>query len=530
MIHQPLMLKRLLLISLIASTLVLAPATSALACSCAALSPAEDLARFDVAFVGSLVERPPSSGSYEEEAPYVFEVDTWVKGDLGSEIIVFSPNQGSACGFEAALGERVGVMARVVDGRPLGGLCTTVDADLLLAGESPLALDGSGPPVFLVAGWAGPARLMLLDASGGLLTLVGEENESLNGLALCPGSETLVELVNDELVVRTTADLEELRRVDLDDLPYEVGVPSIWCRDERGETLWLATEEWSEKTGITYRLFDADNLDSPPLDGDYGWVEVGIDYAVAGEGHRGERIWRVDLNSRERTVLHEIPVEAGDSTPDGRGWMDPSGQQVMIAQWQWRDDSGGSTTFFLYDVATGDLLWESEVLPTADGMGWIDDTTFMASSHPDIDSDEVDYLTIDTESAEITHLDSVPGWRTLRVGDQLAGVMGASLQIMPLSGGDTTRLRILPSEAHRLVAVLDADAAITPTTATPTPITPTTSPNDDPSPVVEPGPEATAEIPDNGTTLPWLGIVATVTLLIALAAGAIRYRGSGRRT
>lgn len=48
------------------------------------------------------------------------------------------------------------------------------------------------------------------------------------------------------------------------------------------------------------------------------------------------------------------------------------------------------------------------------------------------------------------------------------------------------------------------------TTTTATTATPATNPIDDPAPTTKPGPEATAEI--------------------AMVAGAIRYRGSDRRT
>lgn len=522
-----LMVKRFLLLSLIASFLVLAPAAPASACSCAALEPAEDLARFDIAFVGRLVERPASGGSYEENAAYTFEVETWVKGGSGAEIIVFSPNQGSACGFETPIGERVGVLARVENGKAMGGLCTTVDADLLLAGDRPLVIDGAGPPAFLVTGRDGAARLMLLDASGGLLATVGEDDESLNGFSLCPGSESLVELVNDDLVVRTTAGLEEVRRVDLDDLPSRVGVSVISCRDERGEKVLLATEEWSEETGNVFRLFDADDMDSPLLEGGYGWLDVGVDHAVGGEWPTGERIWRIDLDSRERSLLHKIPVEAGDSSPDGRGWIDPSGQRVMIAQWRWNDAVGGFSQLFLYELKTGGLLWQSDTLPTSDGIGWIDATTFLASSYPDIDSDEVNYLLIDTGSDEMVHLDGVPGWKPLRVGDHLVGVTGAKLQIMPLTGGETTDLRLLPSEGHHLVAVLDADATLTPTTTTSK--APTTNPNNDPASATESGPEAAAETSDSDTTLPWPGIAVAAAIAVAMIVGVIRYRRSDRR-
>ncbi len=513
-------MKRLVLVCLIASVLVTAPAGVASACSCATLEPAEALAFHDAAFVGRLVERPSSDGPYREDAPYVFEVETWVKDDLGSEIVVYAPNQGSACGFEAAIGERVGVLVMVSGGKARGGLCSTVDADLLLAGDQPYAIDGSGQPSFLVAGYEGSARLMLLDSSGGLLTTVGEDGESLNGLAMCPGGGSFVEMVNDQLVVRTVSDLEEVRRVDLDGLPYEVAVPRIWCRDQHGAEVWLSTDSWSEETGIAFELLDAANLDEPLFEGGYGWLEVGDAYAVAGEGPTGELIWRIDLQSGQRSVLHEVPVEAGDSPPSGRGWMDPSGQSVMITQWRYRDGTGGSTKLFLYAVDSGQLLWESETLPTGDGVGWVDDSSFLVSSYLEMDGEHVEYLLINTEDHEIVLLDDVPGWRTLRVGDKLAGVSDASLQVIPLTGGEPASLRLLPTEAHRLVAVLDADATITPRAQSAPSVVETVET------AAGPAPEGDQSTPRNQ----WPWAVASGAILAALALALPRYRNRRRAT
>ena len=405
-----------------ASMLVVTGGDEASACSCYALQPAEAVAEFDAAFVGRMVDRPTSGMPFTEEAEYRFEVDEWVKGGLGSDLVVFAPNQGSACGFEVPLGERVGVLLTVVNGKAKGNLCTTVDADLLLAGEQPLALDGSGPPVFLIAGYGGAARLMVLDAGGGLLATVGDEEGSLNGLALCPGGVLLVELVNDQLVVRSTSDLSEIRRVGTDDLPYRVAVPQIWCRDSGGQTIWVAADEWTEETGTIYRLLRADDLEQPILEGNFGWLDLGNDYAVAGEGPTGETIWRIHLETGERTVLHEIPVEMGDAPPSGLGWVDPAGERVLIAQWRYRDDSGGHTMLFLYGLDDGDLLWRSKTLPTADGVGWIDDTRFLAESWPDMNSEIPESLLIDTAAFEISVVDRSPGWQSYRVGDWLASV------------------------------------------------------------------------------------------------------------
>ncbi len=466
------MLKRLLAIALVACVLVVTRAGEASACSCASLQPADALADFDAAFVGTLVDSPsPMAG--DQRAPYTFEVEKWVKGDLGTEVVVFAPSQGAACGFEAPVGERVGVFVTIEGETPTGSLCTMVDPDLLLAGDLPFELDGSGPALFLVAGYSGRARLMLLDAEGGLLAMVGNDGENLHGLTTCPGSALFVEMVNDQLVVRSTADLSEIRRVDLHGLPFEVGVPRIWCRDPAATSLWLATEEWTEENGTVYQVVDADNLDVPILEGEFGWLDLGVDFAVAGIGPTAETIVRIDLQSKEATLLHKIPVDPGDSEPSGRGWVNPAGDRVIIAQWRYRDGLGGSTTFYLYDLTTGQPIWQSPGLPTSDGIGWVDDTKFVAYSYPDMNVDLVDNLMIDTETLEITHIADLPGYRTLRTGDQLVGVTGATLNVMSIATGELTPLRVMPSEIHSLAAVLDQTATVV--TTAPSVVTTTTS-------------------------------------------------------
>jgi hypothetical protein len=512
------MLKRLVAIGLVGCVLVVTRAGEASACSCASLQPADALADYDAAFVGTLVASP-SPTTFVERAPYTFAVEKWVKGDLGTVVVVFAPSQGGACGFEAPAGERVGVFVTIEGETPTGSLCTMVDPDLLLAGDLPFELDGTGPPLFLVAGYTGRARLMLLDAKGGLLTMVGNEGENLHGLTICPGSALFVEMVNDQLVVRSTADLSEIRRVDLHGLPFEVGVPRIWCRDPAAASLWLATDEWTEENGTVYQLVDADNLDVPILEGEFGWLDLGVDFAVAGIGPTAETIVRIDLESKEETLLHKIPVDPGDSEPSGRGWVNPAGDRVIITQWRYRDGLGGSTTIYLYDLPTGQLLWQSHGLPTADGIGWVDDTKFLAYSYPDMNADEVDNLMIDSETLEITDLADLPGYRTLRIGDQLVGVTGATLNVMSIATGEMSPVRVMPSETHGLVAVLDQTATVA--TTSPAVVTTTTS-------------AASPEVSTNPTDsrsplLTWPGLLAAPVAFAAIVSLALLYRRPRRR-
>ena len=508
--------KRLLVIGLIATVLVVTRAGEASACSCASLTPSVALEEADAAFVGTLIDRPDSETTFVEDAPYTFEVETWVKGEFGSEVVVHAPNQGSACGIEAPVGDRVGLFLTEENGELSSSLCAMVDPDLLLAGDSPMAIDGTGPPVFLVAGYDGPARLMLVDANGGLVAAIGAEGESMNGLAMCPGTDRFVELMNDELVVRSTIDLTDIRHVDLDNLPYEKAVPKIWCRDESGDTMWLSVDGWTEGGGSMIRLVDAEDLDRPILEGPYGWLEVGNGFAVGGEGPTARNIWRIDLDSAERALLHETPMNPGDSEPSAMAWVDPTGDRVVVAEWRYRDDTGGSSTFFLYDLTSGELLWQTETMATADGIGWVDDHTFAAYSYPDMNSDAVDTLLIDTTSETIAHLPAAPGWQLFRVGEDLSGVTGAHLNVMPIEGGPVAELRLLPSEMHHLAAVLQPEAEIAGTTV----VAEVAPPVDEEAATDSESPQMIE------TPLPWPVISAAAALILAALVGMFLWRRS----
>lgn len=517
--------KRLLVLALVIGHLLLLRAGEAAACSCMPIEPATAVAEFDAAFVGSLTARPSSGMPFDERSEFQFAVEQWVKGDLGSDITVLAPNQGSACGFEAPLGMRVGVLLTVSNGELHGNLCTTVDADLLLAGDRPLTFDGSGAPAFLIAGPHGSTRLMLLDAEGGLLATAPDEEGWLHHVALCPAGQVMVELVEDRLVVRSTSDLSEIRRIDLDGLPYEVAVPGLWCRDPAGDSIWLGTETWDSEGGSTYRLVDAEDRSTPIIVGPYAWLDVGVDHVVAVEGVERPRVWRIPIDGTERSVLHEVPDVAGESPPGVNVWVDPTGASVMVGEWRYGDEEGGRTHFVLYDLAEGTRRWESDSLPTADGIGWADDTHFLASAYPDIDSDEVVHLLIDTVAGALEELVATPGWRSLLAGNSLVGVRSSMLSSMPTATAVVTPMRLLPSASHRLVAVLDRSASPAPTSTTSVPPTteaPTTSATS--STTTQP---VAASIPD--TTGGSGAIVGYTVAGLALALGAALITAARRR-
>ena len=136
-------LARLFLVVLLAGGVVVSAGEAALACSCAVGDPASRLAESDAAFVGRLISSaepvPDSEGNISTADPvaWVFEVEEAVKGDLETPLTVMSPWSGASCGFEVRIGERIGVLLRE-DGGWRSGLCSQLDADVLLRAAVPL--------------------------------------------------------------------------------------------------------------------------------------------------------------------------------------------------------------------------------------------------------------------------------------------------------------------------------------------------------------------------------------------------------
>lgn len=120
----------------------------ALGCSC--LEPSDLGAMIDeapAAFVGTMVGRQPGKDP-EFEAIFHFQVEQWVKSDLGDTVDVHSGSNGAMCGFEQPTGERVGLLL-YFDGQHLtSGLCSMVSPDVLIeVGAQHVGRPGAVPPL-----------------------------------------------------------------------------------------------------------------------------------------------------------------------------------------------------------------------------------------------------------------------------------------------------------------------------------------------------------------------------------------------
>ena len=103
-------------------------AADAAACTCRAPDLERDLPTADGAVVGEVLERRVQGG----EARFVLRVEQVYRGDISNRVEVVTASNGAACGLEAAVGDRLGLLLTRENGEWRSGLCSQVDpADFL---------------------------------------------------------------------------------------------------------------------------------------------------------------------------------------------------------------------------------------------------------------------------------------------------------------------------------------------------------------------------------------------------------------
>lgn len=93
---------RLLVMTLTVAAVILGASTPSAACSCAMPDPSEAFARSDAVFIGEIeeIDRPELSAFREQEARFIFAVDSVYKGDVYELQSVVTHSQGATCGME----------------------------------------------------------------------------------------------------------------------------------------------------------------------------------------------------------------------------------------------------------------------------------------------------------------------------------------------------------------------------------------------------------------------------------------------
>ena len=113
-------------------------------------------------FVDTVLQgsRPAEPG---REIGYVFTVDNVVKGELGRRVVVLSPSDSAACGFELRADEAVGILLRRAGETWTSGLCGQIAVGELV--------EASRQGDQFLVNWGGALVGTVILGLGGLLLL-----------------------------------------------------------------------------------------------------------------------------------------------------------------------------------------------------------------------------------------------------------------------------------------------------------------------------------------------------------------------
>ena len=128
--------------ALLVAVVALAVAGDALACSCLPVDLERDLPKADGAIIGTILEREDGAAT----STLRFRVEQVYKGDIDdNRLEVVTARGGAACGIEAPVGERLGLLLERDGDLWRSSLCSQVDPSAFL--ELTNVEDNSLPPV-----------------------------------------------------------------------------------------------------------------------------------------------------------------------------------------------------------------------------------------------------------------------------------------------------------------------------------------------------------------------------------------------
>lgn len=119
----------------------MALAGDALACSCLPVNLERDLPNADGAIIGTILEREDGA----DTSTLRLRVEQVYKGDIDNRVEIETPLGGAACGIEAPVGERLGLLLERDGGVWRSSLCSQVDPSAFL--ELTNVENNSLPPV-----------------------------------------------------------------------------------------------------------------------------------------------------------------------------------------------------------------------------------------------------------------------------------------------------------------------------------------------------------------------------------------------
>ncbi len=428
--------RRLLALMLLLSIAVLMRAGTASACSCMPLDPTTAIPGAPAAFIGTFTGDRTGGANPLGDVMFAFEVEQWVKGDLGNPVFVRTASSGASCGLEVQPGQRVGVVLRMDGDIPTAGLCDVVSAEAMLAALEPLVFDGTGPPRYVVSGWGQPP-ILLFDAEGGL---VGAIEELFPQTPVpCEGERLLAVPSAGRVAIYDLATLQPVMSHDASAFA-DHGLTVASC-DETGASVVVTVVEWTDSPkAAVVELPDRVLASGPFMEihpAGAGWIGLGNTDVV--------RIGR----DGEARVIHSTGP-ARDPAISLRIAVSTNGALVAVSEYR----PSGHSVYYVYEVVTGALVHTIGPRQVGDLGWWVSDEELLFNDYPAA-ANEPTWFNWNPLEQTVEPSNFEPIWSSIADGDRFVAVQGARLlSTSPDDPSDVVELATLRNDQYRLVAVL----------------------------------------------------------------------------
>jgi len=452
------------------------------ACSCAELDPSTALDEYPAAFVGTLVDVDGQLGavfSSDADTIYRFEVENWVKGDLGPVVEIHSAANGASCGIEVGVGNRAGIMVRVDGDEYHSSLCETIDADVLLASLEPLETGAPGPPLLFVSAPLGGYDYLVVNETGGIVSGLSREKDFVDDrpwyFSSCSDGPLFLETSSWHLIVRDRTDLSVVRQVSLEGFAEEVGVIDARCMNADGSSIWLVGDKWVGDRSIV-SIYDATDDLRPIVEIPAGQTTLSDTYAIVQEYQRDDRVLVFDYESGESTTLHSMVRT--DDTYVGVASVAPSPDGTTIALLEVTfSDPVATSTLILYNPS-GQEINRIEIDAEGWSVDWVDEERILVStSSPDY-THHIAHVFSAPDLGRQIELEGWPATDSVLDDEFLYGRDGGKLMKADLKTGEITQVATYPVQYLGPIALLpegheaapatdDGSATATPTDTVP---------------------------------------------------------------
>ena len=454
-------IRLVLLLAVVTATMTIGPRPAS-ACSCAGIGDLDAaIAGSQAAFVGTLIETRDPHGNDDlidtgRGVVHVFEVERWIKADLGDVIEVHSAADGGACGLEFWTADnRIGAFLTASGGQLASHLCAQVDPDVLIAAAD-------GPPVAhpdlapaMAISYTDSARLTLLAGSGELVgtldptpRLLGAERTRL--LSLCPGGTHLAQLTPGQLVIWDLRSYEITAIHDSSGLA-EAYAADLICRDPDATSVWALVDTGSfGGTGSIEELVgDSQTVtETPKASG-----VLGPNHAIIWNDS-DRTLYLFDYQTDE-TIL--LASEDPGGIVSNRAEPSPFDATTALLTVEYHEGLWATTTLAVVDEM-GTVLAEHD-LPDEGGGGpvWLDETRIAVQTF-DYGTGETAVLRIiDIRSGLTQEIPGFAGWSPAFGNEMVFGINNGHVHVADLDTGTALEIAVLDSEsAWEFVAISEA--------------------------------------------------------------------------